>query len=188
MILRQPHSPSTHEKADQLLMAAQHKHGVLPDPRLPVGPENGWKTQDTYENWRRATQASGSYVMGCFPGLSEAISLLREGKEVDIDPLVSYLEESPRFYGSGYLADTCIRYVRRAELTAQQRLSLQSAVSKAVYNQDRFKLKDYCRLARAVDSPELRTKLQTRLAGNDPVVRRRAEIVLHSLTEKDAGR
>ena len=54
-----------------------------------------------------------------------------------------------------------------------------------VDNRDERDFREYCRLARKLDAPELREQLTQRVGQGDLDVRRRARWVLEALAQKD---
>ncbi len=95
-----------------------------------------------------------------------------------LESAVSYLEADPWYFRSGYLKAELIRKIRRLELPPGLADRLLHVVLAAVDMRDRREFREYCRLARKLDSPELRGELSSRLRHEDPAVRRRARWAL----------
>ena len=112
------------------------------------------------------------------PAFWEEYEHLKEGKPSSILTAVKFLEADPWFVGSGYTKAELIRRITRIELSQATAERLRQVVLAAVDHHDRREFRQYCRLARKVDSPELREKLSLRLGHDDPAVRRRARWVL----------
>ena len=91
---------------------------------------------------------------------------------------VKFLEADPWFDGSGYTKAELIRRITRVALPQVVAERLLQIVVATVDRRDRREFRQYCRLARKVDSQELREDLSLRLQHDDPAVTRRARWVL----------
>ncbi len=112
------------------------------------------------------------------PAFWEEFKHLKEGNPSSLATAVKFLEADPWFDGSGYTKAELIRCISRIGLPQAIAERLRQVVLAAVDRHDRREFRRYCRLARKVDSPELREELSTRLQNADPAVRRRARWVL----------
>lgn len=167
-----PQSAEAGQLRERLLEAGQHSHAKT--------------AGDPYENWLHAADAGFTYVAGAFPGFWETMRGFRTGRtDVDPEPFLRYLEADPYFFHSGFIAADCIRYLKRFPLTENQKARLQRVVLHAVDSRDRREFRDFCRLARAVDAPELRAALRERLTYLDPNVRRRAGWMLAACEQRN---
>lgn len=135
------------------------------------------------------------------------MELLRGGDRTKLEVVITFLEADLYFDRSGYVKEKIIRYIKLPMLTPQHVARLQAVVLAIVDKRDGREFRDYCRLARKVDSPELREQLRHRLtrawpsarsltddlpalmlvAQQDRDIRRRARWVLEALGEKDTS-
>jgi hypothetical protein len=112
------------------------------------------------------------------PAFWDEYQHLKEGNPSSLLTAVKFLEADPWFDGSGYTKAELIRRITRIELPHACAERLRQVVLAAVDYHNRREFRQYCRLARKVDSPELREELSLRLEHDDPAVRRRARWVL----------
>ncbi len=135
----------------------------------------------------------------------QGMELLCGGDRTYLESAVAFLEADPIFYGSGYAKEDIIPAINRLDLPPKLVGRLQTVVLNMVDQRDGREFRAYCRLARKVDSPELREQLNRRLtrawpsarslnddlpalmllAREDGAVRRRARWVLEALGQKD---
>lgn len=115
------------------------------------------------------------------PGFWEDFERLRHQDLTGLPITVEFLEADPWFFRSGYVKQKLIRYINKFTLSANYVIRLQKVVLAAVDKCYRREFRDYCRLARKVDSPELRHGLQQRLQNHDSDIRRRAQWMLDGL-------
>jgi hypothetical protein len=115
------------------------------------------------------------------PAFWEDYQHLKEGSPASLDTAVKFLEADPWFDRSGYVKAELIRHIRRIELPQAIAERVRRVVLATVDRRDRREFRQYCRLARKVDSPELRAELSLRIQQDDPAVRRRARWVLDAL-------
>lgn len=108
---------------------------------------------------------------------------LRAGDVAGLESAVLFLEADPFFFGTEYVKEKLIRAIKRHMLTPNDSSCLQRVVLSLVDRRDGREFRDYCRLARKVDSPELREQLEKRLTHNDPNIARRARWVLEALCQ-----
>ena len=117
------------------------------------------------------------------PTFNQDLVRLEEGDASGLESIVAFLEADPIFYGTGYLKEGLSRLLRDVELPSNYVSRLQAVVLSVVDRRDGREFRAYCRLARKVDSPELREQLTRRLTQDDPNVRRRARWVLEALEQ-----
>jgi hypothetical protein len=115
------------------------------------------------------------------PELVAAVRHLRVGNAAGVEAVIQFLEVDPWFFRSGYRKADLIRHLCKMPLPQEVQDRLRKVVLQAVDGRDRREFRSYCRLARKVDSSELRQQLQGRLTWEDSDIRRRARWVLHSL-------
>ena len=119
------------------------------------------------------------------PGFEENVVRLRAGDAAGMEGAVSFLEADPLFYRTGYIKSKLIRYVKRPLLTPEYVRRLQQVVLAVVDKRDDRDFRAFCRLARKVDTPDLREQLTRRLTHEDPNVRRRARWVLEAMRQRN---
>lgn len=122
------------------------------------------------------------------PGFETIYERLRAGNTAALVDAIEFLEADPWFFRSGYIKAKLIRLIKRFPLTAVQADRLRMAVMRVVDGRDRREFRDYCRLARHLDAPELRAALERRLVDPDEGVRRRAGWALDALGAGDKAR
>jgi hypothetical protein len=95
--------------------------------------------------------------------------------------LVTFLEADVYCHRSGYFKADAISALTRQTLTAAERTRLIEVVLAAVKGADRREFRSYVRLARAVDDPDLRSRLETLCSSADRRTARHARWVLEGL-------
>ncbi len=149
--------------------AARLRRYDVPDPE-------GWAA------WRETVALFwDAFAAAWPPGFQADLSRLRAGDAGAVDAAISFLEADPWFFRSGYAKEEIIAYLNRLPLTEAQAERLRRVVLAAVDGRDRREFRRYCRLARKVDSPALRSELAGRLECAEPAVRRHARWVLEAL-------
>jgi hypothetical protein len=101
-----------------------------------------------------------------------------------VETLVRFLEADVYCFRSGYAKADVIRALTRLDLDPVTTRRLRAVVLDAVDSWDRREFRAYCRLARKVDSEELRGQLRDRLTTSKPHVPRRARWVLEAIGER----
>lgn len=99
---------------------------------------------------------------------------LADGGKREVEEAIAFLEADPWFFRSGYEKQSLLRHLKRLELSGAQRTRLGRVVIAVIDGRDRREFRDYCRLAVAIWSPDLRAQVSLRLSSTDPAVRRRA--------------
>jgi hypothetical protein len=134
-----------------------------------------------------AVETSRKAVAAAYPaGFWRDFGHLKDGNSSGLVTAVKFLEADPWFFRSGYTKSELIRYIRHIELSPVIAERLRRVVLVAVDHRDRREFRQYCRLARKVDSPDLRSELSLRLQHVDPAVRRRARWALNACEKPDA--
>jgi hypothetical protein len=120
------------------------------------------------------------YTLGhVYPnGFWDGMPGMQAGSTENLEMYLSFLEADPRFYRSGYAKSDVIRGVKRLALTPQQQMRLQDVVLRVVDKGFRREFRDYCRLARHVQSPGFLQELEERLSSFDSNLALRAKWVL----------
>ncbi len=116
------------------------------------------------------------------PEFQDAFERLRQGDRDAVEPAVSFLEADPHTFRSGYIKADLVRFLKRINLDPETRRRLRGVLLKVVEAQPRREFRDYCRLATALDSPELRSALRER-TGEQPPIGRQARWMLEALGE-----
>lgn len=116
----------------------------------------------------------------------EQVERLREGDASGVEAAIAYLEADPWHFRSGYLKQTLARHVRRVPLTERQADRLREAILNAWRKGPREDLKEYIRLAKALDSPPFREKLRELSNDLDPGTGLRAERALVAMNARRA--
>ena len=112
-------------------------------------------------------------VAAAYPqGFGQDFRRLKEGNASGITAAVKFLEADPWFFRSGYTKAELIRYLIRIALPRDIEDRLRLVVLAVVDHGDRREFRYYCRLARKVDSPELRRELSKRIQSEVPSVAR----------------
>ena len=89
-----------------------------------------------------------------------AYQSLRRGDRSVIEPLVRFLEADPFCFRSGYLKERFIDAITQIDLGHEQRARLTTALLDVLDKPARREFRHYVRLARYLDSPELRETLE----------------------------
>lgn len=105
---------------------------------------------------------------------------LGEGDLSGLETAVRFLEADPWFFHSGFVKAELIRSLKRLEIPPAAVERLRRVVLNVVDRCDRREFRHYCRLARKVDSPDLRRDLALRIQSDDPDVARRARWAMHA--------
>lgn len=142
---------------------------------FPMNPDLSEACTEAHRLWYQAIE--NAYL----PSFGTDFDRIRAGDPTGMEGAVSFLEADPWFYRTGYIKSKLIRYIKQPLLTPNYVKRLQQVVLSVVDKRDDRNFRDYCRLARKVDSPELREGLTRRLTHTDTNVRRRAKWVLEAL-------
>ena len=118
------------------------------------------------------------------PGFWEGMEALHAGKTDNLEIYLAFLEADPRFFRSGYAKSEVIRGVKRLLLTTSQQRRLQDVVLRVVDKGFRREFRDYCRLARQVQSADWLREVETRLSSSDPNHVLRAQWVLDACRKR----
>jgi hypothetical protein len=134
--------------------------------------------------WRETVAAlRAAYITWYPPDFHEAHERLRRGDASELEVILRFLEADPYFFRSGYLKADLLRCIVKLDLSPAEAQRLCAVVLQAVDTANHYEFRWYRRLARKVDSPELRRALRTRLDDGDPAVARRARWVLEALDQ-----
>jgi hypothetical protein len=160
--------------------AARRAVNAAADARAASRPE-------TIALWRQAVDRFWTALRGAYPpGFRDIWARLAQSDADAIETAVVFLEVDPWFFRSGYMKEELIRRLNRLELSGAVVSRLRHVVVAAVDRSDRREFRRYCRLARRVDSLELRQALRERCASPEAGVRRRAAWMLAAV-ENRAG-
>lgn len=134
--------------------------------------------------WRASTKLLQKALQAAYPQtLIDAMQGLKSGEEGDPYPLLEFLEADTVFFGSGYMKEEAANLLGRTPLPEKVKARLRSVLLDAVERNNRREFRRYCRLAKHLDSTELRTSLQSLSRDEDHAVRRRAEWMLSALRQ-----
>jgi hypothetical protein len=167
--------------------AAAAREGRKVDPRFA-----GWVA------WERATARFHEALDAMYPSATtQALESLRNGEIAAAEWATVFLEADPRCFRSGYVKERILRYLSRiaGDLSPDIKSRLVEVIVAAVDDlwrpvpwgpnpwrtttpPQRREFKWYCRLARNLAAPELRTALESRTRSSDAVVADRARRVL----------
>jgi hypothetical protein len=135
------------------------------------------------ELWMQAAALFQQSIEEAYPpGFWDDFDLLSKRDPAGLDTAITFLEIDPWFFRSGYIKADLLRFICRRTLSPTDLLRLQQVVLAAIDFRDRREFRWYSKLAKFVQSTELRTQVEERLLRQDPGVRRRARWVLSGLT------
>jgi hypothetical protein len=140
------------------------------------------------------------------PGFWKGYAQFCAGDASKLEIAVAFLEADPYVFGSGCVKEDFIHALKHMDLPPSALQRLQRVVLSVVDTRDGREFRDYCRLARRVNSPALREQLRQRLTRarpsaqsvtddqpdllpairQDRAIRRRARWVLEALGENQA--
>ncbi len=117
------------------------------------------------------------------PGFWEDFENLRNRTDAKaLETAIAFLEADPYFFRSGYAKEKLLRYVRGYQLNSEDVARLQQVILNIVDGHYCREFREYCRLARKVDSKDFRLQLESRAKSDDANIRKRAQWVLDALT------
>lgn len=117
------------------------------------------------------------------PDFFESLTDLRHGDPRGVEMFIDFLESDPIAFRTGYTAEKVLRWLKRVALTKRQQERLRFVLLDAVERRHRQYFRRFCALARALDTPALRTDLLARLKHPTEPVRRHARWMLDALGE-----
>lgn len=118
------------------------------------------------------------------PQFWEDYENLRSGTDLNaLETAIEFLEADPYFFRSGYVKENLLRRVRRYTLAPEHIYRLQSVVLNVVDKHFCREFREYCKLARKVDSADFRLQLDSRTRDTDKSVQTRAQWVLDWLAK-----
>jgi hypothetical protein len=120
---------------------------------------------------------------GLYAPVLDAMRRLRRGDRSGLETLVRFLEADVYCFRSGYTKAAVIHRITQVDLDESTKERLRGVVLEVVDGHDRTEFRKYIRLARYVDSPDLRAALRERAATATWAPRRHAEWVLTALGE-----
>jgi hypothetical protein len=123
-----------------------------------------------------------SYDGLAFPGglIRQQDRLKRLDPEA-VELAVQFLEANPWFFRSGYIKEGFIRVLKRIPLSEDQQSRLRRALLAMVDQGAGREFRQYCTLARAVQTADFRAHLEARLDSTDQKVSQRARWMLEAL-------
>jgi hypothetical protein len=127
-----------------------------------AGVPNDWRVQPPSDDRTTHLARLGWWyeMLGkLYDPVWKAIDHLRAGDTSELETLVRFLEADVRCFRSGYVKAEIIRLVTRRALDDAVADRLRAVVVAVVDGEHRREFRDYIRLARHVDSPNLRQSL-----------------------------
>lgn len=118
------------------------------------------------------------------PGFLDEVQRLKRREPTGIEYVLAFLEADPWHFRSGYLKSDLVRYLRRVDLTDDDRERLRAVIIAAWQKGPRTEYREYLRLARYLDSPEFRADLETLAASPDASKAERAKQALVSMRRR----
>jgi hypothetical protein len=132
--------------------------------------------------WEKAARVFHKVLREVYPpGFWEAVKQLKGRDGHGLEPAITFLEIDPWFFRSGYVKADLLRYICRMEIPGIFEQRLREVVLQAIKLRDRREFRYYCRLARKIDSPDLRSAIEPLCQHMDEGIRRRANWVLGAL-------
>ncbi len=117
------------------------------------------------------------------PSMEDDARRLRVGDPDAIESAITYLENDPFAFGTGYVKEEMLRRLRHVALTPKQKARLAGVILHQVDNHDRREFWQYCLIGPLVVDDSLRLSLLGRLRSGEPGRARRALRVLDLLGE-----
>lgn len=193
---RQSHKPKA-QKIDRLAdwlpasdadYAAWRRAAERARAEFAEASKDFWLHQDNPEFRRRYNLAHDtlgyaierSYPPGFWEGMSDFLA----GKSEDLEAYIAFLEEDPYFFRSGYIKQEAIRGLKRTPLTESQRGRLQQAVLNVVEKGFRREFRDFCQLARRIQTEEWLAEVEAKTSSKDKGVAVRARWVLEACRKR----
>lgn len=100
---------------------------------------------------------------------------LKAGNPKGLENAIQFLECDPMFFRSGYIKADLAKYIRRVPISDRDAERLEQVILKVLDSRDCREFREYCRLARKLNSERLWTEIDSRLLSDDPAIRRRAK-------------
>ena len=120
-----------------------------------------------------------------FPGgLETSLANLKAGDPNVVDIAVQYLEVEPRFFRSGYIAETILRRLKHVDLTSDQVTRLANVILNSIRQGGRRRFVNCARLAGVLKDDRIHSGALRLSQETDPEVHRRAERVLETMKTK----
>jgi hypothetical protein len=118
------------------------------------------------------------------PALRDDIERLPTGDRGAIETAITFLEQDPWAFGTGYTKEQILGRLKKVELSPAHSARLRAVILDRVDGPFRREFRRYCRLAPRVADPSFRQALVDRLRAGDPDRRLRALWVLEALEER----
>lgn len=84
-----------------------------------------------------------------------------------VEFMITFLEVDPWFWGSGYMKEKLIRRLKQAPLKDPQKARLRTVALDAVLRRPHREFKHYCKLARALQTPDFVGNVERLATGSD---------------------
>ena len=108
----------------------------------------------------------------------EGATLLRSGDPTYVNYAIQYLEADLYYDGSGYYKQHIIQHIKWLRFSDLQLSRLMRVIINVVDGHDRVEFRYFCRLAVAVQTPELLSSITNRTSSSDPGIARRARYMI----------
>ncbi len=133
--------------------------------------------------WLSAVALFHKTIEEAYPiGFWAEFEMLRTDKSCKPDLTITFLEDDPWFFRSGYVKEKLIEMIVQQQLTRGTAARLRSVVLQAILNRDRREFRRYCKLARRVSNEEFVTAVTSLSQSADEGVARRARWVLEAIS------
>lgn len=176
-----PSSSNLRERAAALNRAHEQLHEAF---RQRDRSKTGWAS------WEQAASEFHAALRRMYPPeFWAAVDRLKRRDVSEVDEAIRFLELDPWCDRSGYVKADLARYLARVPLTAAQARRLRGVVMLMVdLPRHRREFRAYCRLAKAIDTPELRELLLERRTKAERHVARHEAWMLEALGDPEALR
>jgi len=134
------------------------------------------------ELWLQAVDNFNCAISEAYPpGFWKAYEQLKVKDIEGLEIAITFLENDPWFFRSGYVKQELITLICRLPITSKQQKRLASVVFKAIHSRDRREFRMYCKLARRIVSDEMRREIKAIVDGSTGDTGRRAQWVWDAL-------
>jgi hypothetical protein len=140
------------------------------------------RAHPSFAEWEARVEAYWAAMRAAYPpDFWDAYMQLTAGDARGADLAIEFLEADPICFRSGYLKADFVRFLARIELTKDQLRRLRNVVLAVAETRDGREFRRYCALARKLDAPEFRERLERLARADSADIQRRAGWVLAAL-------
>lgn len=133
------------------------------------------------QEWERACEEFHSYASPLDVYIQRACAVDAYTDPNLLEFVVSFLEEDPWFFRSGYLKQAFIARIKQSTLREPIRRRLRNVLLDAVNRRGTSEFKYYCRLAAMISDDKLIARLRTAIQPADPSRSERAQQMLSAI-------